>query len=115
MQSAFRRLVAYRLACELADELRGAILRWPSFDRWSVGLQLLRSLDSVGANIAEASGRWHPADRRRLLVIARGSLYEAEHWLDRAAKRQLLPAPSTQRLDEIARALSGLIRRASAN
>jgi four helix bundle protein len=111
--SDFRRLVAYRLAVDLSDELHRAVAGWPSFDRWSLGLQLIRALDSVGANIAEASGRWHPADRRRLLVIARGSLYEAEHWLLRAETRSLLPTGSTERLEEIAKALSGLIRRAT--
>jgi four helix bundle protein len=71
-------------------------------------MQLVRAADSVGANIAESSGRWHPADKRRLLVIARGSLYEAEHWLERAEARSL-SAPRTDRLRELAWALSALI------
>jgi four helix bundle protein len=108
--SDFRRLAAYRLAVELADEMHGAVSCWPSFDRWSVGLQLVRALDSVGANIAESSGRWHEADKRRLLIIARGSLYEAEHWMLRAEARALLPT-APDRLDEVARALSGLVKR----
>ena len=77
-------LAAWRLSVELADELHGAVVRWPEFDRDSVGLQLMRSVDSVGANIAEAAGRWSAADKRRFLLIARGSLYETEHWIDRA-------------------------------
>jgi four helix bundle protein len=111
VETRFRRLVAYRLAVDFADELHQAVAAWSAFDRWSFGLQLVRAVDSVGANIAEASGRWTAADRRRLLLIARGSLYEAEHWLLRAEARGLLPAGSTQRLDEPARALSGLIKR----
>jgi len=111
VRSDFQRLVAYRRACEVADEVHSFVARWSSFDRWTVGVQLVRALDSVGANIAEASGRWHPADRRRLLVIARGSLYEVEHWLVRAESRGL-PVPETNdRLGEVARALTGLIRR----
>jgi four helix bundle protein len=104
-------LVAYRRACEVADEVHSFVARWSSFDRWTVGQQLVRALDSVGANIAEASGRWHPPDRRRLLLIARGSLYETEHWVLRAQARGL-PLPETNdRLGEVARALSGLISR----
>ena len=83
---------------------------WPSLDQRTLGTQLIRAVDSIGANIAEAAGRIHTQDRRRLLVIARGSLFETEHWLLRAQARGLL-ADHTDRLDEIARPLSGLIRR----
>jgi four helix bundle protein len=113
VRSDFRDLVAYRLSCEVADEVHSFVARWSSFDRWTVGVQLVRALDSVGANIAEASGRWHAPDRRRLLLIARGSLYESEHWLHRAGTRGLPVPEANDRLGEAARALSGLIRRAN--
>jgi len=76
-------------------------------------MQLLRAADSIGANIAESAGRWHTPDRRRLLFVARGSLYETEHWILRAEKRGLLADGYAERLDELARALNGLIRRAT--
>ena len=76
----------------------------------SVGLQLIRSADSVGANIAEAAGRWTAADKRRFLLIARGSLYETEHWIDRARVRGLIRTDESDRLAEIARALNGMIK-----
>lgn len=71
----------------------------------------MRAADSVGANIAEAAGRWHRADQRRFLLIARGSLYETEHWMARAEKRGLLEQGATERLSEVARALNGLIKK----
>jgi four helix bundle protein len=107
---AFRELVAYRVAVAVADELHRATSAWSSFDRWSIGLQLLRAADSVGANIAEASGRWHGADRRRLLFVARGSLLETEHWVLRAQARGLLGEELDSRLEEAARTLNGLIK-----
>jgi four helix bundle protein len=110
MGSRFRSLAAWQLSVALADELHGAIARWSEFDRMSVGLQLVRSADSVGANIAEAAGRWTAADKRRFLLIARGSLYETEHWIDRARARQLTTATYDDRLAEIARALNGMIK-----
>jgi four helix bundle protein len=71
----------------------------------------LRAADSVGANIAEASGRWHYRDRQRLLYIARGSLAETAHWIARAHARELaVPEDSDVLLDEIGRTLNGLIR-----
>src|SRR3954471_3609309 len=110
MASRYRELKAYRVAAELAREVRTEVLRWSSFDRSSLGLQLVRAIESVGANIAEAEGRWHPADKRRLLFIARGSLYETEHWLLRA-RDSGLPCPDPDCLSELARALNGMIKR----
>jgi four helix bundle protein len=111
MGSAFRDLVAYRKSVALADEMHELIARWPAFDRWSSGIQLMRAADSVGANIAEATGRWHRPDQKRFLLIARGSLYETEHWIARAEVRGLLDPGSTERLGEAARALNGLIKK----
>jgi four helix bundle protein len=108
--STFRNLTAYRLAAELADNVHEAVARWPSFERWTVGLQLVRAADSVAANIAEASGRWHEADKRRLFIVARGSLYETEHWLLRAKTRSLRTLETDEGLDELARTLNGLVK-----
>jgi four helix bundle protein len=57
-----------------------------------VGKQLVKAADSVGANIAEGTGRGTFADNRRFVRIARGSLNETKHWLRRAYKRKLLTA-----------------------
>jgi four helix bundle protein len=58
--------------------------------RDTVGKQLIRAADSIGANIAEGTGRGTFVDNRRFVRIARGSLNETQHWLRRAYKRQLL-------------------------
>ena len=110
MRSNFRDLAAYQRAAALGDDLHSAIARWPRTDRLGLGLQLLRSADSIGANIAEAAGRWHGPDKRRFLLIARGSLYETEHWLARAEARGLIDEEALDRLDGIARALSGMVK-----
>jgi four helix bundle protein len=112
MASSFRDLVAYRLAGELSDEIARTVAGWDSFEKWSIGIQLARSADSIGANIAEALGRWHTKDRRHLLMVARGSLYETEHWLIRAETRGLWPGGVPATVDEIGRTLNGLINRA---
>jgi four helix bundle protein len=102
---------AYRLAAELADQVHAVAAEWNAFDRWTVGVQLVRSADSVGANVAEAFGRGSAPDQRRLLYIARGSLLETEHWIDRATSRGLLATGTFDLpLAELARVLTGLIR-----
>ena len=95
MARAFVDLRVYALAADVSDELSRVVSTWPSFEKWSLGMQLVRAADSIAANIAEASGRWHEADKRRLFIIARGSLYETEHWVERATARGY-PSNSTE-------------------
>jgi four helix bundle protein len=109
--SRFRELVAYQRARTLADAVRTQVLEWDAFDRWSLGIQLVRAVDSIAANIAEAYGRWSPADQRRILHIARGSLLEAEHWITCADERRLMDSSKlTPLVEEAARTLNGLIK-----
>jgi four helix bundle protein len=53
-------------------------------------MQLVRAADSIGANIAEGTGRKTYQDNRRFVFIARGSVNETKHWLRRAFRRELL-------------------------
>ena len=107
----FQGLEVYRRAAALAHELQRAVGRWPAFEKWSIGLQMVRAADSIGANIAEASGRFGPADQRHLFFIARGSAFELQHWLDRAANTDLpIPARAITEAGEVGRMLNGLTR-----
>ncbi|MFL5894517.1 MAG: four helix bundle protein [Thermoleophilaceae bacterium] len=104
-------MAAYQLAAALCDDLTMEVETWQNFEKWSLGVQLVRAAGSVGANIAEGSGRWTDADKRHLFLIARGSLYELEHWVERAIHRGLLDRPYLGRIDEARGALTGLLRR----
>jgi four helix bundle protein len=107
----FEDLEVYRLAARLSDELRGAVGQWESVDVWSVGIQMIRAADAIGADIAEAYGRGTRPDQARFLFMARGSALELQHWIARATARQLpCPQQARQRADRIGRMLSGLIR-----
>ena len=90
MKAAFERLEIYQLSEKLADAIWTMGEGWPSFAKNTVGQQIVRSADSIGANIAEGYGRGTPADNRRYVRIARGSLNETQHWLRRAYKRNLV-------------------------
>jgi four helix bundle protein len=86
----FEKLRVYQLSEELADRIWSIVLGWNVLARDTVGKQLVRAADSIGANIAEGTGRGTFIDNRRFVRIARGSLNETQHWLRRAYKRQLL-------------------------
>ena len=86
----FESLRVYQLSEKLADEVWRVVRKWDHFSRDTIGKQLVRAADSVGANIAEGTGRGSYQDNRRFIRIARGSLYETRHFLRRAFKRSLL-------------------------
>ena len=89
-RTEFENLRVYQLSEEIADLAWQVVGSWGHLARETVGIQLIKSADSIGANIAEGSGRGSPAEKKRFAKIARGSLFEVKHWLRRAYKRQLL-------------------------
>ena len=97
-KTGFEKLQVYQMAEQLADEVWRVVLGWNVLARDKVGKQLVRAADSVGANIAEGSGRGSFQDNRRFVKIARGSLYESKHWLRRAYQRGLLSAEQVEKI-----------------
>ncbi len=89
-RAAFENLEVYKLAEGLADEVWRLVLTWDEFARQTVGRQMVRAADSIGANIAEGVGRGSFQDNRRFVKIGRGSLNETRHWLRRAYRRRLI-------------------------
>lgn len=97
----FETLRVYQLSENLADQIWSVVLTWNVIARDTVGKQLIRAADSVGANIAEGTGRGTFVDNRRFVRIARGSLNETQHWLRRAYKRHLLNDKEVRSLKSI--------------
>lgn len=52
----FENLQIYKLSEKLSDQLWKIVVRWDGLARDTVGKQLIRAADSIGANIAEGSG-----------------------------------------------------------
>jgi four helix bundle protein len=94
----FENLRVYLLAETLADEIWKIVMSWPEFARDTIGKQIVRSADSIGANIAEGVGRGSYKDNRRFVRTARGSLNETKHWLRRAFRRSLLTQAQIEKL-----------------
>jgi four helix bundle protein len=110
----FETLRVYQHSERLADDIWRIVERWKPFPPDTVGKQIVRAADSVGANLAEGSGKGALLDQRRFVRMARGSLYETKHWLRRAYVRKLLSTDETNSLkttlDELTRTLNGYIR-----
>lgn len=97
-RTQFEELKVYQIAETLSDAIWTIAKSWSVFERNTIGNQLVRAVDSIGANIAEGSGRGSFQDNRRFIRIARGSLYETQHWLRRAYKRGLLQQEDVTKL-----------------
>jgi four helix bundle protein len=80
-------LDVYRLAEDLSDMIWNAYDQWPPKAQCTMGYQILRSADSISANLAEGYGRYTPADRRKFYLYARGSFEETKAWLRKAIRR----------------------------
>ena len=102
----FEKLQVYQLSEKLADNIWEIVVTWDSFAKDTVGKQIVRAADSIGANIAEGSGRGSLPDNRRYVRIARGSLYETIHWLRRSYLRKLLSPTEVNKLRTLIEELS---------
>lgn len=93
---------------------------WKFYDQfdWRIqknaGDQMIRSVDSVGANIAEGYGRFHYLDKNRFYYHARGSLLESRHWIGLLYERALIQKEEFEIMKTIAEniemKINGLIK-----
>lgn len=102
----FENLQVYQLSEKLANEVWHVVTGWDWFAKDTIGKQIVRSADSIGANIAEGNGRYNLQDNQRFVKIARGSLNETRHWLRLAYRRNLLTSEQVSKLTPIVKDLS---------
>ncbi len=110
----FEELRVFQMSEQLADEIWDIVIQWNYFEKDTVGKQLVRAADSIGANIAEGAGRGAKKDNQRFVRISRGSLNEVRFWLRRLYRRNLLDKQQIENLrkiiDNLAPSLNAYIR-----
>jgi four helix bundle protein len=103
----------YEMICILSDDVYDLVTRWPVLAQDTVGKQLIRALDSVGANLVEGDSRRSDADSSRYFRYARSSAREARYWLGRARARKLVRADEgdalSARVTDCGKMISGLL------
>ena len=108
-------LDVYKLAEKLSDNI------WYDFDTWSykvqntIGYQIIRSSDSIAANITEGYGRYTPADRKKFYRYARGSFEETKAWLRKLIRRKVISGDEIKKytllIDELGPKLNAFINK----
>lgn len=106
---SFHELTVYQVAEQLSDLIWDIVSNWPNLAKDTVGKQMIRCVDGVGASIAEGTGRGSYTDNKRFVRMARGSFYETKHWLRRAFRRNLLTPQQTELLKPLVDRLGPLI------
>ena len=88
----------YQMAEELSDRVWEICIKWDYFAKDTIGKQLVRSTDSISANLAEGHGRYHFNDRLKYCYYARGSLEETKSWLNWSITMKFIQCrvPNTQ-------------------
>jgi four helix bundle protein len=110
-KSRLEDLEVYNFSIEISDIIWNVVVQWDNFSRNNIGSQLLRAIDSVGANISEGYGRGSKIDNARFVKMARGSLFETKYWLNISNRRKLLINAD---LNEISNKIENLLPRLSA-
>lgn len=83
-------LRVYQLSMKLAEDVWDIVIKWDYFAKDTIGKQLIRSVDSVAANLSEGFGRFFYKEERQFCYYSRGSLSETKTWLTKASNRKLI-------------------------
>ena len=90
MSNRLEYLEIYYLSEQFADEVWFIVAKWEYFAKDTLGKQLVRAADSIGANIAEGFGRYHYKENKNFCYFSRGSLLETKSWLRKANTRNIV-------------------------
>jgi four helix bundle protein len=80
----------YQLSMEIGEKVWDIVVTWDEFARKTIGSQLVRSVDSVAANLSEGLGRYHYKEVKHFSYYSRGSLFETQTWITKAHNRKLI-------------------------
>jgi len=80
----------YNISTEIGDEVWFSVVEWGNLAKYSMGQQIVKSVDSIAANISEGFGRYHFKDRKNFMFYARGSHFETITWLTKAKNRHII-------------------------
>jgi four helix bundle protein len=109
----FEKITAYKLSSDLSDNIWKIVRGWSVLAQKTLGEQLIRSIDSVAANIIEGEGRYFKKDKVKFFYQARGSALETIHWIEKAYKRNLIDENSyksiVKTLNELPKEINYLI------
>jgi four helix bundle protein len=90
MEFTLEKLEVYNLAESFSDKVWVIVENWDHFKKDTMGKQLVRSADSISANISEGYGRYFYKESKQFYFYSRGSIQETKSWLSKCQRRKLI-------------------------
>ena len=102
MEYTLEKLEVYQLAELFSDKIWDLVSEWDYFKKDTIGKQIVRSADSISANIAEGYGRYYYKDSKLFYFYSRGSIQETKSWLGKCKRRKIVDEEICNELIETA-------------
>lgn len=99
MSYKFYDLDIWKSGHDLLMKVYDVCMRFPEEEKYCLRRDIIRSANSVIANIAEGHGRYYFKDKIRVLYIARGEIEETQSHLRVAFSRNYISEESFKELD----------------
>lgn len=103
-------LKVYQLAMRAGEAVWSLTAGWDWLAKQTVGLQWIRSADSIATSISEGHARCSAKEGARFYADALGHLSQTQTWLEKVVARKLVPDAAarelSQNLDTLRRLLS---------
>ena len=90
MDYTLEKLEVYELSELFSDEIWKIVINWDNFKKDTIGKQVVRSADSISANIAEGYGRFYYKESKQFYFYSRGSIQETKSWLSKCKRRKII-------------------------
>ncbi len=107
-------LNVYKVSFHLSNYVWRVVIKWDYFSKKTIGDQLVRSIDSISANIAEGFGRYGKKDKIKFYRYSMGSIKESQDWIQKAWIRNIIEENEynhiISKLNDLPRELNHLIK-----
>ena len=100
MFNSFKNMPIWQEAMSIAEKIFKYTDNLPGKEDYGFTSQIRRSCLSISANIAEAFGRFHSANKINFYCIARGSLTETQSHLEYGKRVGYLNSEISEELDQ---------------
>lgn len=107
-------ITSYKKSFQLSNYVWEIVFTWKYFEKETIGIQFIKAVDSISANIAEGFGRFNKKDKIKFYYYSLGSVKECLDWNEKARVRKITSRYQYEKifkeLEELPREIHQLIK-----